>query len=94
MKTVVLKMIMDEVTIDFNVLGALMKNIIKGNVNGTTIAIVNRGTGGLRSTHIGQEPIKPKKLKSSIGQSTVLSCGTGVSNNRLFLAMPRYKRGA
>ena len=48
-----LKMMTDEVTDDLNVLGALMKNIIMGNVNGTTIVTVNRGTGGMRRTHIG-----------------------------------------
>jgi hypothetical protein len=50
----VLKMMMDEVTIDLNVLGALKKKkkIIMSNVNDTTIVTVNTGTGGLRSTHI------------------------------------------
>ena len=49
----VLKMMMDEVTIDLNVLGALKKKkIIMSNVKDTTIVTVNTGTGGLRSTHI------------------------------------------
>jgi hypothetical protein len=48
----VLKMMMDEVTINLNVLGALKKKIIMSNVNDTTIVTVNTGTGGLRSTHI------------------------------------------
>ena len=48
----------NEVTINLNVLGALMKNIIIGNVNSTTIVTVNRSTGGLGSTHVRQEPTK------------------------------------
>ena len=51
-------MMTNEVTIDFNVLGALMKNIIMGNVNSTMIVAVNRNTGGLGSTHVSQEPTK------------------------------------
>jgi hypothetical protein len=51
-------MMMNEVTIDFNVLGALMKNIIMSNVNSTMIIAVNRSTGGLGSTHVSQEPTK------------------------------------
>ena len=42
MKSTLLKMMTNEVTIDFNVLGALMKNIIMGNVNSTTIVAMNR----------------------------------------------------
>ena len=58
MKSTLLKMMTNEVTIDLNVLGALMKNIIMGNVNSTTIVAVNRSTGGLGSTHVSQEPTK------------------------------------
>jgi hypothetical protein len=57
-KSTLLKMMTNEVTIDLNVLGALMKNIIMGNVNSTTIVAVNRSTGGLRSTHVSQGPTK------------------------------------
>ena len=45
-------MITNEVTIELNVLGALMKNIIMSNVNSTTIVAVNRSIGGLGSTHV------------------------------------------
>ena len=59
MKNTLLKMMTNEVTIDLNVLGALMKNIIMSNMNSTTIVAVNRSTGGLGSTHVSQEPTKP-----------------------------------
>ena len=52
----------NEVTIDLNVLGVLMKNIIMGNVNSTMIVTVNKSTGGLGSTHISQEPTKPEEF--------------------------------
>jgi hypothetical protein len=48
----------NELTIDLNVLGRLMKNIIMGNVNSTMIVVVNRSTDGLRSTHVSQQPTK------------------------------------
>jgi hypothetical protein len=41
----------NEVTLDLNVLGTLMKDIIMGNVNGSVIIIVKGSYGGLRSTH-------------------------------------------
>ena len=49
----------DEVTIDLNEFGAFMKNIIMSNENNTTVVTVNRSAGGLRSTHVSQEPTKP-----------------------------------
>jgi hypothetical protein len=57
-KSTLLKMMTNEVTIDLNVLNVLMKNIIMSNVNSTTIVVVNRSTGGLGSTHVSQEPTK------------------------------------
>jgi hypothetical protein len=61
-KSTLLKMMTNEVTIDLNVLNALMKNIIIGNVNSITIVAVNRSTGGLRSTQVNQEPTKLKEF--------------------------------
>ena len=93
MKSNLLKMMTIEVTIDLNVLGALVKNIIMGNLNSTTIVIVNRSTGGLGSTHISQEPTKSEEFEGGISESTVLSFSIGTSNNKLFFATPRNKRG-
>ena len=58
METVLRKMMTNEMTVDFNVLNALIKNIIMDNVNDNTIFIVNMGTSGLRGTHASQEPTK------------------------------------
>ena len=62
MKSILLKMMTNEVTIDLNVLDALLKNIIMGNVNSTTIVVVNKSTSGLRSTHVSQEPTKSEEF--------------------------------
>jgi hypothetical protein len=45
-------MMTNEVTIDLNVLGALMKNIIMDNVNSITIVAMNKSTGGLGNTYV------------------------------------------
>jgi hypothetical protein len=45
-------MVTNEVTINLNVLRALMKNIIMSNVNITTVITVNKSTCDLRSTHV------------------------------------------
>ena len=58
MKSTLLKIMTNEVTIDLNMLGALMKNIMS-DVNSTTIVAVDRSTGGMGSTHVNQEPTKP-----------------------------------
>ena len=55
MKSTLLKVMTNKVTIDLNVLGALMKNIIMGNVNSITIVTVNMSTVGLRSTYVSQD---------------------------------------
>ena len=62
MKSTLLKMMTNEVTADLNMLGALMKNIIMGNVNSITIVAVNRSTRCLRSTHVSQEPMKSEEF--------------------------------
>ena len=93
MKSTLLKMMTNEVTIDLNVLGVLMKNIIMGNVNSTMIVTVNKSTGGLGSTHISQEPTKPEEFSGGFVENTVFNFSIGTSNNGLFLATPRDKRG-
>ena len=85
MKSILLKMMTNEVTIDLNVLDALLKNIIMGNVN--------RSTGSLRSTHVSQEPTKLEEFRGGIGESMVLSFSTRTSNNKLFLVTLRDRRG-
>ena len=62
MKSTLLKMMTNEVTIDLNVLSSLMKNINMDNVNSTTIVTVNKSTGGLWSTYISQELMKPEEF--------------------------------
>ncbi len=52
MKSMLLKMMTNEVIIDLNVLDALMEKSIMSNVNSTMVVIVNRSDGGLRSTRV------------------------------------------
>ena len=87
------KMMTDKVTIDLNVLGALMKNIIMSKVNSTTVVTVKMSVDGLRSTHVSQELTKSEEFRGSIGKSMVLSFSTRASNNKLFLVTPKDKRG-
>jgi hypothetical protein len=47
-----LKMMTDKVTIDLNVLGTLMKNIIMSKVNSITVVTMKMSVDGLRSTHV------------------------------------------
>jgi hypothetical protein len=47
-------MIKDEMTVDLNVFGALMKNIIMCDANGTTIVIMNWSASGQRGAHVHQ----------------------------------------
>ena len=56
--------------------GALMENIIMSNMNSTMVVKVSRSAGGLRSTHVSQEPTKPEEFGGGIGKSTVLSFST------------------
>ena len=81
----------DEMIVDLNVFGALMKNIIMCDANGTTIVIMNWSASGLRGAHVHQEPTQSEKLKGVINKSTILSFGTGVCDTGLFLATPKEK---
>ncbi len=46
MKIVVLKVLTNEVTVNLNVLGMLMKDIIMGNVNDTVVVTVSNICNG------------------------------------------------
>jgi len=49
-------MVPNEVTINFNMLGALMEDIIVSNLDGAPIIAIKRETSRLRSTHVCQKP--------------------------------------
>jgi hypothetical protein len=51
-KTTRLEIMSNEVTIDLNVFGAYMKDIIMSNIHDTLIATRNWNASGLRSTHV------------------------------------------
>ena len=59
-------MLSHKVTINLNMLGAIMEDIIVRNLNGTLIIIIKNNSIGMRSTHIGKKPMELKKLLSSV----------------------------
>ena len=87
-----LEMLVSDVVVNLNVLGAFMEDIIMSNVDSTTIVTIKRSGIGLWSIHVSQEPVKPDKLSSGVGNGTILSLSTGTRNNILLLTMPRDKR--
>ena len=54
-----LEMLVSDVVIDLNMLGAFVEDIIMSNVDSTTIVTIKRSGSGLRSIHVSQEPAKP-----------------------------------
>ena len=87
-----LEMLVSDVAVDLNMLGAFVEDIIMSNVDSTTIVIIKRSGSGLWSIHVSQEPAKPNKLASGVGKGTILSLSTGIGNHILLLAAPRNKR--
>ena len=87
-----LEMLVSDVALDLDVLGAFMEDIIKSNVDSTTIFTIKRSGNGLWSIHVSQKPAKPDKLASGVGKGTILCLNTGTGNHILLLAAPRDKR--
>ena len=85
-------MLASDVVVDLNMLGAFVKDIIMSNVDSTTIVTIKRSGSGLWSIHVSQELVKPNKLASGVGKSTILCLSTGTGNHILLLAAPRDKR--
>ncbi|GMQ05312.1 hypothetical protein CsSME_00050391 [Camellia sinensis var. sinensis] len=85
-------MLANEMTINLNMFGAIMKNIIVSNLNGTLIVTIERGRIRRRNTHISKEPAKPEKFLSSISKSSVFSFGARAGSEGLFFATPSKKR--
>ena len=83
-----LEMLVSDVVVDLNVLGAFMEDIIMSNVNSTMIVTINRSGRRLWSIHVSQEPAKLDKLAGGVGKSTILSLSTGMGNHILLLTTP------
>ena len=83
-----LEMLVSDVVVDLNVLGAFMEGIVMSNVDSTTIITI-KGTGSrLWSIHVNQEPLKPDKLASGVGKGMILSLGIAMGNHILLLSTP------
>ena len=85
-------MLVSDVAVDLNMLGAFVEDIIMSNVNSTTIVTIKRSGSGLWSIHVNQELAKPNKLASGVGKGTILSLSIGTKNHILLLAASRDKR--
>ena len=81
-------MLTSDVTVDLNVLGAFMEDIVMSNVDSTTIITIKRSGSGLCSIHVSQEPSKLDKLVGGVSKGMILSFGTGTGNHILLLATP------
>ena len=79
-------MLVSDVVVDLNVLGALMEDIVMSNVDSTTIITIKRSYSGLSSIHVSQ--LKPDKLIGGVSKSTILNLGTGMGNHVLLLTTP------
>ena len=87
-----LEMLVSDVAVDLNMLGAFVEDIIMSNVNSTTIVTIKRSGSGLWSIYVNQELAKPNKLASGVDKSMILSLSTRTRNHILLLAAPRDKR--
>ena len=87
-----LEMLVSDVAVDLNMLGAFVEDIIMSNVDSTMIVTIKRSGSGLRSIHVNQEPMKPNKLASGVGKGMILCLSIGTGNHILLLAAPRDKR--
>ena len=81
-----------DVAVNLNMLGAFVEDIIMSNVDSTTIVTIKKSGSGLWSIHVSQEPAKPNKLASGVGNGTILSLSIGMGNHILLLTAPRDKR--
>ena len=87
-----LEMLVSDVALDLDVLGAFMEDIIMSNVDNTTIVTIKRSGNGLWTIHVSQEPAKPNKLANGVSKGMILSLSIGTENHILLLATPRDKR--
>ena len=83
-----LEMLASDVTVDLNVLGAFMEDIVMSNVDTTTIITIKRSSSGLWSIHVSQEPSKLDKLAGGVDKSMILSLAIGMGNHIPLLATP------
>ena len=87
-----LEMLVSDVAVDLNMLGAFVEDIIMSNVDSTTIVTIKRSGSGLRSIYVSHKPANPNKLASGVGKGTILYLSTGTENHILLPTAPRDKR--
>ena len=82
------EILMSDMAVNFNVLGAFMEDIIMSNINSIAIITIKRSFSELWSIQVSQEPSKPEKLTNDVNKGTILSYSAGMRNNILLFSMP------
>ena len=78
------QMMTHKMTINLNMLSALMENIIMHNLNSTMAVTMCDNRRRMCKTHNFQRLMKSEKFRGSISQSTVLYLSARVRHNMLF----------
>ena len=81
-------MLANKVSIDFDVFGTFMEDIIMSDLNGTLIVTTENSGMTLTSTHFCKKLSELYKLLSSVSNSTIFCLGAGSGDKRMFLTMP------
>ena len=81
------EILMSDMAVNFNVLGAFMEDIIMNNINSTAIIIIKRSFNELWSIQVSQEPSKAEKLISDVNKGTMRNSAR-MRNNILLFATP------
>eukprot|EP00268_Persea_americana_P064713 TRINITY_DN8545_c1_g1_i6.p2 TRINITY_DN8545_c1_g1~~TRINITY_DN8545_c1_g1_i6.p2 ORF type:complete len:118 (-),score=17.01 TRINITY_DN8545_c1_g1_i6:541-894(-) len=84
----------NEMTINFNVLGPLMKDEITCNLNGASIISIKGSCLANWNTKFSKEATKPKNLTASKRHRFVFSFSRRFRHCSLLFALPRDERGA
>lgn len=79
---------MDNVVININVFGMLMKHRIVCNVWDRLIVIVKDEGLRMRDAKVGEELLQPNEFTSGDNHSVIFSFSKRASNNSLFLSLP------
>lgn len=79
MKITTEKILSNVVTINLNMLSAVMKNIIMGNLNGATVVTIKINGRRMRYLQISKRLTKPKYFRSSISKCRIFSFSAGAS---------------
>lgn len=79
-------MLINKMTVDLDMLGALMEDIIMCNIDGTLVVTVKRSGMFDMVAHVMEETMKPYQFRCGMCKGTVFGFGRVVRDHKLFLA--------